>query len=96
MTELINVKKADQSIETKNFSYIVFNSQFLSLFAPLKSKFNDSLRKKGRENQNVLQQFIIDPYLRKLKWFAQKYRCAGEKNVYLKRLGARQSRFLVD
>ena len=92
MTELINLKKTN--IETKNFSYNVFNSQFVSLFAPLKSKFNASLRKKGRENLNVLQQIIIDPYIRKLESCALKYRCVGEENFYLKRLGARQSRLI--
>ena len=60
------------------------------------SKVNLTLltEKMGRENQNVLQQFIIDPYIRKLKSCALKYRCVGEENFYLKRLGARQSRLI--
>ena len=42
----------------------------------------------------MLQQIIIDPYIRKLKSCALTYRCVGEENFYLKRLGARQSRLI--
>ena len=36
----------------------------------------------------MLQQFITDPYIRKLKLCALKYRCAGEENFYLKWFGS--------
>ena len=35
----------------------------------------------------MLQQFITDPYIRKLKSCALKDRCVGEENFYLKPLG---------
>ena len=60
-------------------------------FLRLTAKVLAVLRLTVNPIETLLQQFIIDPYIRKLKSCALKYRYVGEENFYLKRLGARQS-----